>query len=504
MEDKNLNMEAKYQEYLEKNQEEMVAALQDLIRAASEGREAVTRDGELLPFGEGVQEALEKALMWGKKLGFETRNVDNYGAHIDWVGTGKPIYDEGGNVIGHEKPEIMAIIGHLDVVPAGSGWDFDPYGGDVCDGKIYGRGTTDDKGPVVSCLFAMKALKDAGYKPINTVRLILGLDEETNWNGMKYYFDKVERPDYGFTPDADFPIINGEKGMLFFDLARKFGQTQAGGASGLHLRSVKGGTAPNSVPDSCRVVVRSDVAGAYDEIRKKVVAYREETGYKLSCKGMGKSLELTAAGVAAHGAKPEAGLNAISVMMEFLGRLNFVSEDHNDFVAFYNRYIGFCLDGAGLGVDFEDEKSGKLVFNVGMISMDPEAATLTINVRYPVTFTDDQIFETMEPVLNQYNMGLIKQGNKDPLYLDLDNPMVRDLLQIYQKHSGDTTSEPLVIGGGTYARSTPGIVAYGALFPGDEDLMHQKNECLTLDRFNLMTKIYAEAIYKLSAGGYNN
>ncbi|MCI8610021.1 MAG: dipeptidase PepV [Firmicutes bacterium] len=495
-------VEKTYQTYLEKNEEEMIKALQELIRCKSEEGEPVERDGVLLPFGEGVQEALEKTLELGRNLGFETCNVDNYGAHIDWVGTGRPILDEEGQTVGHEKPQIMAIIGHLDVVPAGSDWDFDPYGGEVKDGKIYGRGTTDDKGPVVSCLFAMKALKDGGYQPVNTVRIILGLDEETKWKGMNYYFTKAERPDYGFTPDADFPIINGEKGLLIFELARKFGTGQKG--NGLQLRSIKGGTAPNSVADSCRTVVRSDVKGAYDEIRKKAEAYKEKSGYKIGIRGMGKSLELTTAGISAHGAKPEAGLNAISIMMEFLGELNFVNEDHNDFIAFYNRHIGFYLNGEGLGVNFADEKSGKLVFNVGMIELTPKAGKLTINIRYPISSSDTAIFTAMEPALNQYQLGLIKTEHRAPIYMELDDPMVKTLLEIYQSHTGDQESKPLVIGGGTYARCTPGIIAYGALFPGDEDLMHQKNECMELSRFRLMTKIYAEAIYKLSAGGYNN
>lgn len=489
-----------YEEYLKKNEQAMIEGLQKLIRYNSEQADPVTTgEGQVYPFGRGVQDCFMACLELARGMGFECTNVDNYGGHIDWPGSGRDITDETGNVTGHEEPKIMAIIGHLDVVPAGSGWDFEPYGGEVKDGCIYGRGTTDDKGPVISCLYAMKALKDAGYVPENTIRIIIGLDEETGWKGMDYYFSKVRRPDYGFTPDADFPVINGEKGMLVFELAKKFGRNQTG-SKGLVLRSLSGGTAPNSVPDRCRAVVRSDVSGAYDEIREKAAAYREETGHKLTCKGMGKSLELTSAGLAAHGAKPESGLNAVSVMMEFLGRLNFVSEEINDFIGFYNQYIGFCLDGAALGIDFEDEKSGKMVFNLGMAEIGPEAAKLTVNVRYPVTCSEAQVFKTIEPVMNQYNLGVIKGKNHDPLYLDLDNPMVAAMLEIYRKHTGDTDSQPMVIGGGTYARSTPGIVAYGAQFPGDEDLMHQKNEKMSLERLRQMTEIYAEAIYRLSSG----
>ncbi|MBQ4649842.1 MAG: dipeptidase PepV [Firmicutes bacterium] len=475
-----------YEKFLELNKEEMIFALQDVVRSNSEESEKfMGKNGEVYPFGQGVQEAFEKVLAMGEKMGFSVKNVDNYGGHIDFVGTG---------------PEIMGIIGHLDVVPAGSGWDFDPYGGEVADGKIYGRGTTDDKGPVISCLYAMKALKDAGYQPPCTIRLIIGLDEETHWNGMKYYFEREKRPDFGFTPDADFPVINGEMGMLVFSFAKKFAAAQG---KGLQLRSVQGGTAPNSVADSCRSVVRSEQDGAYDRIKEQVREYREETGYKVNVKGVGKSLEITTTGIAAHGAKPDMGLNAISIMMDFLGRLNFVNEDHNDFIAFYNKHIGFCLDGEGLGIKISDEPSGTLIFNVGMIDLTPEAGKLVLNVRYPVTADGDQILDTLGQKIEKYGMGLIRTEHKLPIYMDLDSPVVKTLMDIYQKHTGDYESIPLVIGGGTYARSTPNIIAFGAQFPGDEDLMHQKNECLSIERFEQMTKIYAEAIYKLSSGEYN-
>jgi len=477
-----------YEKYLELNKDEMIFALQDVIRSNSEeGEKIMGKNGEVYPFGMGVHEAFMKVLAMGEKMGFEVKNVDNYGGHIDFKGKGD---------------KIMAIIGHLDVVPAGSGWDFDPYGGEVADGKIYGRGTTDDKGPVISCLYAMKALKDAGYQPECTIRLIIGLDEETGWKGMEYYFDHERRPDFGFTPDADFPVINGEKGMLVFGLAKKF-SASAAAAKGLELRSLQGGTAPNSVADGCRVVVRSGQDGDYDKIREIVRVYKEETGYKVNVKGVGKSLEITTTGIAAHGATPWKGLNAISVMMQLLGRFNFVNEDHNDFIQFYNDYIGFCLDGEKLGVNISDEPSGKLVFNVGIAEIDPEAGKLVINIRYPVTADGEWILEKIAETLDRYEIGLIRAKNKPPIFLDLDNPVVKELLAIYQKHTGDTESKPLVIGGGTYARSTPNIIAYGALFPGDPDLMHQKNECITIERFEQMTKIYAEAIYKLSSGEYN-
>ena len=479
----------KYEEFLELNKEEMLASLQEVLRCESEQRDPVkTAEGEIYPFGEGVQKAFETFLSLAQNMGFETFNADNYGGHVDFKGTGD---------------KVLGILGHLDVVPAAGGWDFDPYAANILDGKIYARGTTDDKGPMVSCLYAMKALKDAGYQPASTIRLIIGLDEETDWKGMDYYFSKVPKPDFGFTPDGDFPVINGEMGVLVFELARKFTTSHA---KGLKLRSMKGGMAANSVADYCRVIIRNqkDEEAPYVKVREEMAAFREETGYKIHAKGVGKSLEITTEGIGAHGARPEAGLNAVSIMMAFLGRLNFVDEDHNDFIDFYNKYIGFCLDGEKLGINFSDEPSGKLIFNVGMAEMNEKAGKLTINVRYPVTMTDEAVYEGMAGTLEKYNLGVLKLKHHEPIFVEPDSPMIRMLVDIYRRHTGDTESQPKVIGGGTYARAVKNVIAYGALFPGDEDLMHQKNECISIDRLEQMTKIYAEAIYKLSSGEYNS
>ena len=475
-----------YEKFLEQNKEEMIFALRQAVQINSEeGESFIGEKGRVYPFGQGVQQSLELLLNMGKNMGFEVKNVDNYGGHIDFSGT---------------TDKIMGILGHLDVVPAGNDWKYDPYGGELTDGKIYGRGTTDDKGPVISCLYAMKALKDAGFKPNATIRLILGLDEETNWKGIEYYFKKETRPDFGFTPDGEFPLINGEKGLLVFNLAKKFANTTV---EGLSLRSLKGGNAPNSVAAGARAVVNSPKPEQYEEIKEKIADYREATGHKINCKGVGKSLEITTAGIAAHGAKPEKGLNAISVMMDFLGRLNFVNEDLNDFIGFYNEYIGFCTNGESCGIGLKDEPSGELTLNVGMAEFTKGAGKLVINVRYPVTFDEDDVYVPLDPILTRFNIGLIKEMHKEPVYIDRNDPMVNTLMEIYQKHTGDYDSEPLVIGGGTYAKATPNIIAFGALFPGDEDLMHQKNECIQIDRLVQMTKIYAEAIYKLSSDEYN-
>lgn len=473
-----------YLELIDKYREEMVHMLQELIAIPSvEGKRETDA-----PFGKSVADAFQYMLKKGEAQGFETQNIDNYGGHI---GFGGYTLDKAGEIIGTNL-ETIGILGHLDVVPEGKNWDVPPFSGEVIDGKVYGRGAADDKGPVVAAFYAMKALKDAGFVPEKKVRLILGLDEETNWIGMEKYFKKVKAPEFAFTPDGDFPVIHGEKGILIFELAKKMAKTQA---KGLELRTVTGGNAANMVADNARAVLRGD---SYDKVKEEVALFRKETGYQINAKGIGKSLEITTQGISSHGARPESGLNAISIMMLFLGRLGIVNEDMKEFIEFYNKHIGFELDGTSLGCGFSDEESGHLISNVGLVEIDDQAARVTINMRYPVTIDDEAVYASMMPLINAYNLGVVKLDHKAPIFMAKDNPMIVSLMEVYQKHTGDLESQPMVIGGGTYARAMENAVAFGATFPGEEEVAHQKNEYISIDSMVKACKIYADAIAKLS------
>ena len=480
-----------YLERIEANMAEEIEFLQKLIRCNSEERpEEVGPDGEVYPFGSGVQEALVTMLEEGEKMGFIPYNASNYGGHIDF-----PAKED------IENPKTMGILGHLDVVPAGEGWSFDPYSGEVSEGYIYGRGTTDDKGPVVAAFFAMKALKEAGYEPSAKIRLILGCDEETNWHGMEKYLEEVGPADYGFTPDADFPVINGEKGIANFDFIRKVSDRQV---KGLSLRALEGGSAKNMVPEKARALLNSTEKGAYEKIKEKFEDFAAThlviNGIepKFSSKLVGKSMEVAVEGKSAHGAHPHLGLNAISVLMEFLGELNFANEEINDTIDFYNKHIGYDIYGERIGAQLEDEKSGKLTFNVGVLSFEKKAITFSVNVRYPVTYSDEDFYHNMAEIASKFDIGIMRSKVQEPIYFEVDSPIIKTFMEIYRENTGDMESEPVTIGGGTYARSMKNCVAFGAQFPGDPDLMHQRDERLALERLDTMTKIYADAIYQLT------
>ncbi len=463
-------------EYIDDNKAAMLRDLQELIaiKSIAEGPDSNP------PFGAGVNKAFHHVLEQAQADGFVTKNVDDYGGHLELPG---------------EDARVMGILVHLDVVPEGSGWEEDPYGGTIKDGKIYGRGALDDKGPAMAAYYAMKAVKESGASLRDTVRMILGLDEETDWAGMARYLSKVSAPDYGFTPDGDFPAIHGEMGILVFDIVKKLAPVTE---KGLELRSLKGGNAANMVADYARAVIRDTTGTGYDAIRQKAKLFQKEHEANISCKGIGKSLEITTAGVSAHGARPEDGVNAISMMMEFLGTLNFASDDVSDFIEFYNTSIGYELNGRALGCGCSDAESGSLILNVGMAHIDGEVASLTVNIRYPVTAEAGQVYDSLMPAVDRYDMGIVKGKHEKPLFIPADDPMIATLMDVYKKHTGDVESKPLVIGGGTYARAVKNAVAFGARFPGEPELEHQKNECLAVDSLVKMAKIYAEAIYRLA------
>jgi succinyl-diaminopimelate desuccinylase len=478
-------------ELIDNRRDEITEFLRDLIKFRSVRGDAKND----MPFGAEVQRAFDYMLDKGERDDFDTVNIDNYGGHIEWQGAE---FDESGEMISLAS-ETLGIPVHLDVVPTGDGWSHDPFAAEIIDGKIYGRGTTDDKGAVCAVYSAMKALKDSGFAPAKNVRLILGLDEETDWSGMVKYLEKVPAPDFGFSPDADFPVINGEKGILGFDIAKKLTGTRD---KGIIIRSIEGGTADNSVPDKARAIIMDEVRAAkkdtYEPVKAKLAEWREETGYKINGKGVGKAFEIIAYGKAAHAAHPEQGVNAISVLLAFLGELGVVNDSVGEFIEFYNEYIGFETTGKSLGVACSDEASGNLTLNVGLISMNSEAVVIEVNARLPVTKTDAEIYAAMLPTLDARNLGLVKKYFKAPIYFPPDAPFIKKLMDIYRANTGDTEHAPIVIGGGTYARAIPNAVAFGPRFPDEADLMHQKDEYITIESLMKITHIYADAIIALA------
>ena len=415
----------------------MLEELKRLIQIPSVTGEDATVDA---PYGQNVKDALVYVLELCDRLGFKTKNCDNRIGYAE-IGEGET---------------LVGILGHLDVVPAGEGWTHNPFDLEIEDGMLYGRGVVDDKGPLMASIFAMKDILDSGVKLNKRVRIIFGCQEESgDWDDMSYYLETEEQPSYGFTPDADFPAIYCEKGIVNIILTLPKPK---------NIVEISGGLAVNMVPDSA-----------------KITFINEE----------GKEETLIVKGKSAHGSVPQDGENAISkLILEVSDKLD------NEFINFYQQKLGMSIHGELVGCNLKDEASGEITINVGKIETKEDKIELRLDVRYPISFTGEVVEELFSKGVKPYEVEVGRVGDTKPVYMDKNGDVMKMLMAAYEEETGDKT-EPLVIGGGTYARAMPNIIAFGPLLPGREATEHQKNECISESDLNLCRKIYAEAIKKL-------
>ena len=464
-------MTVNFRAEFDKRKDEFLADLFDLLRINSE-RDDSQADAQH-PFGPGPVRALDKFLEIAQRDGYPTKNVDNYAGHFEFG----------------EGDEVLGIFGHLDVVPAGSGWNTDPYEPQIIDGKLFARGSSDDKGPTIACYYGLKIIKELGLPTSKKVRFIVGTDEESGWADMDYYFEHVglPLPDFGFSPDAEFPIINGEKGNITAYL--HFAGENSGAAK---LHSFIGGLRENMVPESATAIISGDLADLDSKLADFTAAY----GLKADAETLENGqVQVTIIGKSAHGSTPEEGVNGATYLAKFLSQFAFDGAAKT-----YLDLAGQVLledhDAQKLGVAIYDEQMGALSMNAGVFKFDETSSdnTIALNFRYPKNTNPETIKAGLEK-LSVEAVSLSEHGHT-PHYCPIDDPMVATLLSVYEKHTGLKGHEQ-VIGGGTFGRLLKRGVAYGAMFPGDVNTMHQANEFIEVEQLYRAAAIYAEAIYEL-------
>ncbi|MGI6782148.1 MAG: dipeptidase PepV [Acholeplasmataceae bacterium] len=413
-----------------------------------------------MPFGPGPREVLDKMLEIGEKDGFNVLNVDGYAGHIEY---------------GHQQ-DYVAILGHLDVVPAGSDWTYPPYELTIVNNKLYGRGVEDDKGPTLAAYYAMKILKDLNISLSKRIKLIIGTDEESGSRCMRHYLKKhPEVPVSGFVPDADFPLIYAEKGILRVDIR--------GSIIDDNIVSIDAGLRANMVPDQVNVVFKGNLV---DEIKL--------IDDKLSPTFENNQTKLRISGKSAHGSTPELGENAVFNLLRLTDKLNLTG----GILHILGTYFFEDTTGKSLGIDTVCPETGKLTENLGILKYDGQELLITLDIRYPKGITYKQIVDNIKLRLNKYELDVTRSTNSDMLYVSPQSDLVQTLLKVYKKHTGDKTAKPMVIGGGTYARSIPNVVAFGPHMPGRPSFIHQKDEYMLLDDLLLATIIYLESLYELA------
>ena len=387
------------------------------------------------PFGSGAKKALDYFLSLAEFLGFKTKNYDGYAGEVIF-GTGKD----------------LAILAHLDVVPAGGGWTHDPFGGEIdYENKcIWGRGAMDDKGPAICALFAMKALLDEGFKPRRRIKLIVGCNEESGWECIKYYKAHAVMPEEGFSPDADFPVIYAEKGILHIKLKFKESCSFAG---------LKGGEYANMVCDRCEVMAPLD-------LEKAASLHLLTEGGKII--SVGKS---------AHGSTPDEGVNAIKPVLKYLGLE--VIED--------------ALFGKCFGLKELHDETGYLSFSPNVIEQNGDEICVTCDIRYPATMKKEDILKPIKESGVEFEII----SEQAPLYSDKESFLIKTLCGVYNEVTGNTV-QPVAIGGGTYARALKCGAAFGPEEAGEENTIHQANEYITFEKIEKCFKIYKLAIERLT------
>jgi len=387
------------------------------------------------PFGEGCAKCLDYFLTLADYMGFKAVNYDNYVGEVSF-GSG----------------EDFAVLAHLDVVPEGSGWHHEPFGGEVDreNGRIWGRGAMDDKGPALVSLYAMKALKDEGFKPGKTIKLILGCNEETGWACIDHYNKVAKMPEVGISPDADFPVIYAEKGILHVKLEFV--------AENAPFKELRGGDRANMVCDLC-------------------TAYAPEKPSALSELGLEyKEGKVISRGKSAHGSTPGKGVNAIEKMLEYLGltemkRLLFIDK---------------------FGLEKLEDETGRLSFSPDVIEQKDGKIYVTCDIRYPSTYKKENVLCAFEKAGVPYEIV----HEQAPLYNDINSPMIQTLCGVYNEVTGKNV-KPIAIGGGTYARALKFGAAFGPEEEGEESTIHQADEYITFEKIEKCFKIYKLALERL-------
>lgn len=452
------------QRWIEEHIDEMVADLRALLQCESVKGTPLP----MAPFGLGVRAAFDRVLEFGERYGFRTKDYDGYALHLE-IGEGE---------------EIVATLSHVDVVPPGNGWSVPPFEGVLRDGYLYARGAQDDKGPTMAAIYAARAIRELGLPVRKRIRLIVGGDEESGWECMKYYFQhEPERPCCGFTPDGGWPLIYAEKGIVNLQIEKAVPHSD----STPRIAWARGGERANMVPDRAEAflqageeqisAIQSALAGLED-----IVTTSEENG-----------VLVTARGKSAHGSSPGEGVNAVAKLLDALEQLSLPEES-----IWLNtvREWANSLDGSALGIAHSDEVSGATTTNLGVFDYDGSRVKCTVNVRYPVTWNLDALLERLHTVIEPQGFSLVSHFGIAPLYVPLETPFLQTILRVYREETGDD-KPPQTMGGGTYARATQNIVAIGTGFEGD-GAAHEPDERIAVSTLQKITLIYARILYELA------
>ena len=455
--------------YMEAHRQQMIDDISALVAIKSDRGEPAPG----APYGEGPAAALDKAMEICAGKGFAVKNWDGY------VGTADM----------NDKEPGLDILAHLDVVPVSDGWTVtEPFTPKLVGNKLYGRGTADDKGPAMAALYAMMAVKELGIPLKANCRLILGTDEECGSSDIRHYYAQVPEAPCTFSPDANFPCINIEKGSIKGWYHAQYPES----AELPRIVSAQGGTKINVVPNKANAVVEGLTVAEIQAVADKVTA---ETGVQFTLSGEGQ-VSILAVGQDAHAAMPEKGNNAITGLLTLLTALPMAeSEGFTKLCAFQKLYPHGDWSGIAAGIAMEDAESGAMTSCLDIFSLSLTGFEGQTDCRCPICATDENVTEVLKAGAEAAGLTLDPSCKLNaPHYVPADSPFVQTLLSAYETYTGEK-GEPMAIGGGTYTHHLKNGVAFGCEFPWTEDVhMHGNDEFTNIDELILSAQIFAQVI----------
>ncbi|MEG0544199.1 MAG: Sapep family Mn(2+)-dependent dipeptidase [Carnobacterium sp.] len=397
------------------------------------------------PFGKGPKKALETALDLASALGFETKIVSDAVGYAQY---------------GTNNDEYIGVVGHLDVVEAGSGWSYPPFDLTLENGVLYGRGVLDNKGPAISTLYALAVLKELNIPLSKTIRILFGTDEESGSADIPLYLATEKPPIYGFTPDCKYPAVYGERGLVGIEIVTVMPEKEL-----KQISNFKGTFTRSSVPDHLEVTLKNG-----EEIRIE--------------------------GKRAPSNAPEMGENVLTKFAEIATNEHFFTGELADYFSWLATALHLKHDGSGLGIDFSDQASGKLMLTPYAFKIEKNKVHLTLSIRYPVSVTEENILVELKqhlPMDSQLQIIRKMPATSFPL----DHPMLKIMQEVYEECTG-MDGTPVTTTGATYARTMPNIVAFGPSFPGQKGIAHNKDEYMDLTDLMKNMEIYAVTMAELA------
>lgn len=457
-----------------------------------------------------LKEELPKCFAWlrekATKFGFAYREFEGRVGEVSWD------HED-------EKAPLVIIAGHIDVVTPGTGWTHDPFAAEIHDGEIWGRGTQDDKGPTIQALYAMRALKESGVKLPYSLRLVIGSQEETgNWDDLAMYIEQARKPDFGFTPDANFPVINGEKGNIALRLNGEWKNAGKDSETGMEFVSLIGGERRNMVPAHCEIALRFN-KDERTEVMKELV--RTTTSFVVEHDKANVTLQpdkqkdlgegrfeavVSFLGKSAHSSTPEdGGHNAIVDALDFLKEVETMPFPVRRFTALAHMF-GQDLTGEAFGVDASHPVVGETTCCLVLGDIRAEGGRMLFNIRPTLGSSLESVLARAQKVVAAYNAEMPELklsvekvgGGMEAQFFDPENPTLEPYLEALRESITQVTGkkgEYNSVGGTTYAKALPNTCAFGPTFPDEPNRIHQVDERVPVESVVRNAKIFASALY---------